>query len=178
MAKFDAVTLCQQGGKLTVTSIIWGKNIQNELNSIILKILEAIVNEIKTSKQFAIILDCTPDLRHETQLSVIVRIVTLGDIPQVKEHFLCFPVAGESTVEGLASLFLKRLEELNIPFEDCRGQSYENVANMIGKNKGVQARLLLVNTRAFLSHVVPTPQIWQQIMLRKTPQMPLATLGI
>lgn len=60
-------------------------------------------------------------------------------------------------MEGLASLFLKRLEELNIPFEDCRGQSYENVANMIGKNKGVQARLLLVNTRAFLSHVVPTP---------------------
>ncbi|KAK0131768.1 Zinc finger MYM-type protein 1 [Merluccius polli] len=40
------------------------------------------------------------------------------------------------------------LEELGIPFEDCRGQSYDNGANMKGKNKGVQARLLENNPRA------------------------------
>ncbi|KAL0151350.1 hypothetical protein M9458_053344, partial [Cirrhinus mrigala] len=39
----------------------------------------------------------------------------------------------------LSSLILKRLEQLNIPFEDGRGQSYDNGANMKGKNKGVQA---------------------------------------
>ncbi|XP_026046168.1 zinc finger MYM-type protein 1-like [Astatotilapia calliptera] len=77
-------------------------------------------------------------------------IVSGEDIPQVKEHFLGFLVAEESTGDHLSTLMLKRIEELNIPFEDCRGQSYDNGANMKGKNKGVQARLLQLNSRAFL----------------------------
>ncbi|KAJ8402495.1 hypothetical protein AAFF_G00365780 [Aldrovandia affinis] len=48
---------------------------------------------------------------------------------------MSFLVAEESTGESLSSLILKRLEELNIPFEDCRGQSYDNGANMKGKNE-------------------------------------------
>ena len=71
--------------ELAVTHIIWGKRIQNELiDCISLKILETIVEEVKTSKYFSIILDCTPDLSHKEQLSVILRIVSLGDTPQVK----------------------------------------------------------------------------------------------
>ena len=127
-----------------------GNKIQNELiDCISTKILEQIVEEIKTCKYFSIILDCTPDMSHKEQLSVIVRIVTQEDMPQIKEHFLGFLVAKESTGESLSALILKRLEELNIPFEDCRGQSYDNGANMKGKNKGVQARLLQRNPRAF-----------------------------
>ncbi|XP_076044693.1 zinc finger MYM-type protein 1-like [Oratosquilla oratoria] len=42
----------------------------------------------------------------------------------------------------------KKLKELNIPFENCKGQSYDNGANMKGKNKGVQARLLQLNPRS------------------------------
>ncbi|XP_061880986.1 zinc finger MYM-type protein 1-like [Entelurus aequoreus] len=127
-----------------------GKTIQNELiDSISSRIIKRIVEKIKTSKYFSIILACTPDLSHKEQLSVIVRIVSQEDIPQVKEHFLGFLVAEESTGDTLSTLILKRLEELNIPFEDCRGQSYDNGANMKGKNKGVQARLLQLNSRAF-----------------------------
>ncbi|KAK0148316.1 Zinc finger MYM-type protein 1 [Merluccius polli] len=59
-----------------------------------------------------------------------------------------FLEAEESTGLHLASLILKRLEELKVPFEDCRGQAYDNGANMKGKNKGVQARLLQMNPRA------------------------------
>ena len=40
------------------------------------------------------------------------------------------------------------MKELNIPFDDCRGQSYDNGANMKGKKQGVQARLLQFNSRA------------------------------
>ena len=107
------------------------------------------MDEIKTIKYFFIILDCTPDLRHKEQLSVIVRTVSQGDLPQVKEYFLGFLVAEETTGESLSSLILDRLEELNIPFENCRGHSYDNGANMKGKNKGVQARLLQLNPKAF-----------------------------
>ncbi|KAI2665721.1 52 kDa repressor of the inhibitor of the protein kinase [Labeo rohita] len=57
-------------------------------------------------------------------------------------------IAPESTGLGLSTLILKRLEELNIPFQDCRGQSYNNGANMKGRIKGVQARLLEKNPHA------------------------------
>ncbi|KAL1277056.1 hypothetical protein QQF64_023729 [Cirrhinus molitorella] len=153
MAKFDLV-MKQHVGKVesgagSHTHYL-GKIIQNELiDSISTKILEKIVEEIKTSKYFSIILDCTPDLSHKEQLYVIVRIVSLEGSPQVKEHFMGFLVAEESTGESLSSLILKRLEELNIPSDDCRGQSYDNGATMKGKNKGVQARLLQLNSRAF-----------------------------
>ena len=48
----------------------------------------------------------------------------------------------------MLGLILERLSEFNINFDDCRGQSYDNGANMKGKNKGVQARLLEKNCRA------------------------------
>lgn len=66
----------------------------------------------------------------------------------IREYFLGFLIACASTGLGLSSLILNRLEELNIPFQDCRGQSYNNSANMKGRNKGVQARLLEENPRA------------------------------
>ncbi|XP_071060272.1 zinc finger MYM-type protein 1-like isoform X2 [Pseudochaenichthys georgianus] len=126
-----------------------GKTIQNELIECISgKILSTIVQEIKKCKYFSLILDCTPDVSHTEQLSVVIRIVTLEEDPQIKEHFMGFLVAEESTGESLSALILKRLEELQIAFDDCRGQSYDNGANMKGKNKGVQARLLQLNPRA------------------------------
>ncbi|KAG1973804.1 zinc finger MYM-type protein 1-like isoform X2 [Pimephales promelas] len=127
-----------------------GKTIQNELIECVSdKIMEVMVAEIKDSKYYSIILDCTPDVSHHEQMSVVVRTVTLGKTPEIKEHFLGFLIAPESTGLGLSTQILNRLDELNIPFQDCRGQSYDNGANMKGKNKGVQARLLVKNPRAF-----------------------------
>ena len=108
------------------------------------------LREIKLAKYYSIILDCTPDLSHVEQLSVIVRMVAVDDTdtPQIKEHFMGFLEVESPTGESLSNLILKRLEEFNLPFEDCRGQSYDNGANMKGKIKGVQARLLKKNPRA------------------------------
>ena len=63
-------------------------------------------------------------------------------------------VPGGRGSHGPKSLILKRLGHLNITFGDCRGRSDDNEANMRGKNKGVQARLLEKSTRA-LYHYVP-----------------------
>ncbi|XP_068115082.1 zinc finger MYM-type protein 1-like [Hyperolius riggenbachi] len=151
LAKFDPVlkqhlSEVQRGASHTT---YLGPNIQNELIDCIgSKITDAIVKEVKDSKYYAIILDCTPDVSHKEQMSVIIRIVALESL-QIKEHFMGFLEAEETTGEGLASLILKRLGDLNISFEDCRGQSYDNGANMRGKRKGVQARLLEINPRAF-----------------------------
>ena len=133
------------------TTTYLSKDIQNELIDCIgEKIVHCMLREIKQAKYYSIILDCTPDLSHVGQLSVIVRMVAVDDTdtPQIKEHFMGFLEVESSTGESLSNLILKRLEEFNLPFEDCRGQSYDNGANMKGKIKGVHARLLKKNPRA------------------------------
>lgn len=59
-----------------------------------------------------------------------------------------FLVAYETIALSMSSLILKKLVELNIFFEDSRGQSYDNGANMKKKHKRVQARLLKKNPRS------------------------------
>lgn len=92
------------------------------------------MSEIKECKHYSIILDCTPDPSPREQTSVVGRKVTLGKTLEIKEHFALFLIPAESTGLGFCNLILNRLEELNIPFPDCRGQSYDNGANMRDKN--------------------------------------------
>ncbi|XP_070397903.1 zinc finger MYM-type protein 1-like [Nothobranchius furzeri] len=126
-----------------------GHQIQNELFELLSnKIISTIVSEIKQAKFFSIIPDRTPDNSNIEQLSVVIRFVEVKETPLVKECFLGFFEAVESTGCHLASMTLDKLKELDIPFEDCRGQSYDKGSNMRGKNKGVQARLLQENPRA------------------------------
>lgn len=73
--------------------------------------------EIKDSKYYSIVLDCTQDVSHQEQMSVVVRIVSLVKTPEIKEHCLGFLIAPESIGLGLSTLILKSLEELNIPFQ-------------------------------------------------------------
>lgn len=139
LARFDPVLrqhVSQVESGMNPHATYLGKTIQNELITCISeKMMERMVAEIKLSKYYAIILDCTPDLSHLEQMSVVIRTVKLDDTPEIKEHFLGFLVAPKSTGHGLSDLILSRLEELNIPFSDCRGQSYDSGANMRGKNK-------------------------------------------
>lgn len=152
MAKFDPIMKDHlnrvERGTASHNSYL-GHHVQNELIGLLSsKILSAIVDDIKQAKFFSIILDCTPDISHTEQLSVVIRVVSLMEKPHIREHFMGFLEAEESTGQHLASMILTRLQELGIPFEDCRGQSYDNGANMKGKSKGVQARLLEKNPRA------------------------------
>nr|XP_055051180.1 zinc finger MYM-type protein 1-like [Misgurnus anguillicaudatus] len=126
-----------------------GKHIQNELIQVISgKILEAIVADIKQSKYFSIILDCTSDISHLEQMSIILRTVSLKGEPVIQEHFLGFVVVEETTGLNLSNVILDELHKLGIPFENCIGQAYDNGANMMGKRQGVQARLLKQNPKA------------------------------
>ncbi|KAI2661980.1 Zinc finger MYM-type protein 1 [Labeo rohita] len=151
MAKFDPIIKDHlnrvERGTASHNSYL-GHHVQNELIDLLSsKIISDIVDDIKQAKFFSIILDCTPDISHIEQLSVVIRVVSLMEMPHIREHFMGFLKAEESTGQHLASMILTRLEELGIPFDDCRGKSYDNGANMKGKNK-VQARLLEKNPRA------------------------------
>ncbi|KAJ3602844.1 hypothetical protein NHX12_030589 [Muraenolepis orangiensis] len=107
--------------------------------------------------------------------------VSVDNKPQVKEHFMGFLEAEASTGEQLSALILKRLEDLNIPFDDCRGQSYDcigqsydNGANKRGKRKGVQAALLAINPRALF---VPCAAHTLNLVVADAPRSSQDTVG-
>ena len=66
----------------------------------------------------------------------------------VKETFFGYLRISDSTGKGLLDAFLEKATELQLELSDCRGQSYDNGANMKGKHSGVQARMLDINPKA------------------------------
>ena len=91
----------------------------------------------------------TPDMSHHEQMSVILRYVLCNEeAAVVKETFFGYLRISDSTGKGLLDAFLEKATELQLELSDCRGQSYDNGANMKGKHSGVQARMLDINPKA------------------------------
>lgn len=95
-------------------------------------------------------MDCPPDISHNEQLSVALRIINceLTKGVSIHKHFMGFLVADDSTGKGLLDLFLGHLERLGLDLSNCCGQSYDNGSNMQWKQQGVQVRLLELNPKA------------------------------
>ena len=99
------------------------------------------------------ILDCTPDVSHVEQLSLTFRFVdTNEDEVKVRECFVAYQPVSDSLGAGLTGLFLDKIvQEFDLDMNDCQGQGYNNGANMVGVNKGVQTRILNQYPRAFFN---------------------------
>lgn len=128
-----------------------GKRIQNELIQLMGdNVLKKIVNNIQNAKYFSIILDCTPDVSHQEQMTMVLRIVNVNVSPiEIIEHFVGYLPVESSTGLNLTTVCLEKLEHLQVPIANCRGQGYDNGSNMRGRNAGVQKRLLEINPKAF-----------------------------
>ena len=124
--------------------------IQNELIELLATEVEKEnLQQLKLAKYFSIILDCTPDMSHHEQMSVILRYVLCNEeAAVVKETFFGYLRISDSTGKGLLDAFLEKATELQFELSDCRGQSYDNGANMKEKHSGVQARMLDINPKA------------------------------
>lgn len=100
------------------------------------------------------IADATPDISKHEQNVMILRYVfkdeKLGKF-EIFERFIAFIIFDENTGEGIANQLILELENSEIPIADCRGQGYDNGANMSGKVKGVQARFIEKNNLALYS---------------------------
>jgi len=107
------------------------------------KVRENIVKIIKGAKYFSIMMDCTPDVSHQKQLSLIIRIVNLElesetSAPKIEEYFLDF-ISVESTAGlHLAKLIVSKLQEYNITFWTTVDKDMTTDQNMKGQYQGVQ----------------------------------------
>jgi len=103
------------------------------------KVIKKIIDELKLSKYYSIIIDSTPDVFKIDQLTLIVRYILPDGTPI--ERFLKFlPSVGHKSAD-LELAVLNEFKQLGINIEDCRGQSYDNAKNMSGVYSGMQARI-------------------------------------
>lgn len=130
-----------------------GKSIQNEfINMLASFVSNTIYKKISSEKYYSIILDCTPDLSHKEQLSIVLRCVDMhSEKIKIEEHFIKFLEIHSSTGENISLTILSELDKIGLNIKDCRGQGYDNGANMKGKYKGVQAKILQKNPKAFFT---------------------------
>ena len=109
------------------------------------------MSDIIKCKYYSIIVDCTTDVSHVEQMSLIIRFVQFDSVGNVliREHFLGFIPITHATGENLSNTIIKYLNELGIPVKNMRGQSYDNAPSMSGIHKGVQNRILEINPSFF-----------------------------
>nr|XP_047129436.1 zinc finger MYM-type protein 1-like [Hydra vulgaris]XP_047129437.1 zinc finger MYM-type protein 1-like [Hydra vulgaris] len=134
-----------------------GKTIQNEIVELLAnKIKNDILAKLERAKYYSLILDCTPDISHMEQMTVVFRFVSATESSSekpaevvVSEHFLTFLELQDTTGANMTKVVIDKLQELGVNLDDMRGQGYDNGANMRGKYNGVQARIRQLNPRAF-----------------------------
>lgn len=110
------------------------------------KVSAIIVQEVKSAKYYAIIVDSTPDISHVDQLSFVIRYVKKDGTPV--ERFLMFIKNSGHKAEDLLVAVLSVLEFFYLDLTDCRSQSYDNANNVSGIYSGLQARIHEINHRA------------------------------
>ncbi|XP_040195195.1 zinc finger MYM-type protein 1-like [Rana temporaria] len=102
------------------------------------RLLNAIIVEVKDAKYYSISVDSTPDVSHVDQLAFIIRYVNDEGVPV--ERFIKFiPHIGHKA-QSLFQAVSDTLEFHQLDLQNCRGQSYDNASNMAGPYSGLQAR--------------------------------------
>lgn len=153
LAKFDPVMTDHLNRVVSTSQTHYLSNrIQNELIECLASaVTKIIINSIKESEYYSIIVDCTSDLSHEEQMAIIIRYVIFDPKEnkyKIEERFLSYSVCTDQTGEGITNAICSELKKYNLDLQNLRGQGYDNGANMAGVNIGVKTRMLKENSLA------------------------------
>ena len=103
------------------------------------EVLKTVRNEICNDKYYSIIVESTQDSSHIDQLTFIMRYT--NGVGEVVERFLYAHTNHRHTGVALRHQVFHTLEELQIYIINCRGQIFDNAANMKGQYNGLQAHI-------------------------------------
>ena len=118
----------------------YSPQLQNEMIETLADMVrQKIIKEVKTSGEFAIMVDETKDICKSEQMSLVVRYFYKGEI---KESFLQFESAQNLDAASLSAKILSSLDRFQLDYkEHLVGQGYDRAAVMSGKNSGVSTRI-------------------------------------
>lgn len=114
-------------------------------------ITDKIVAKVKRGRYFSILVDETTDVSTQEQLTFCVRYLDVETVT-LREDVLGFQTVNDLTGEGLTKTILNMLHEFGLSIKDLRGQGYDGGANMAGKLRGVQSRILKEQPLALYTH--------------------------
>jgi hypothetical protein len=113
------------------------KDIQNEiLDTLAEMVREQIIEEVKESIYFSVLVDETKDVSHKEQISFVLRYFAHK---QVHESFIDFKPADGLNAQSLSALIVRTLTSYGLDIRSCLvGQGYDGASVMSGVNNGVQ----------------------------------------
>ncbi len=124
--------------------------IQNELIEIIADLVkERIVNDVKSSGWYGIIIDETSDISRIEQVSLCLSYCINGI---KKEAFIGFYATKSTEGEVLYELVKDTITKLNLDLKNIVGKSFHGAANMNGIHKGLSSRMKECSPQSIYVH--------------------------